>query len=72
MLNYIGNGAFIRGVPASNLTDAEADRFGRDSLVRSGLYEESIVAEKPRKKKIKESAKRADIDSAEVKENEWN
>lgn len=51
MLKYVGN-AFIPGVPARNLTDAEAERYDRAALVASGLYVET-AAVKPPKRKIK-------------------
>lgn len=60
MLKYIGK-AFIVGVPARDLTDEEARRFGVKRLVATGLYEEV------RKKNFKETVKQADEDSAEVK-----
>lgn len=41
MLRYIGSG-FIPGVPARDLTDEEAARYGQDRLIDSGLY---ILAE---------------------------
>lgn len=41
MLRYIGSG-FIPGVPARDLTDAEAAQYGQDRLIASGLY---ILAE---------------------------
>jgi hypothetical protein len=66
MLLYVGT-SFITGIPARNLTDAEAERFGRESLVASGLYEEVVPAEKPRKKKLKETVEQADYEPAEVK-----
>lgn len=37
MLRYIGHG-FLPGVPARDLTDAEVEQFGRESLIASGLY----------------------------------
>lgn len=47
MLKFIGNGWLI-GVPARNLTEAEASQFGgEEKLLESGLYEKSqdIAAE---------------------------
>lgn len=67
MLRYIGKG-FIRDIPARDLTEAEAEKYGIEGLVRSGLYEE-VTVEKPHKKKLKETVEQADEDSAEV-ENE--
>lgn len=38
-LVYIGDGAFIPGVPARNLTGDEIERYGGlDALLQSGLY----------------------------------
>lgn len=41
MLRYIG-GSFLPGVPARDLTDEEAERYGVARLIDSGLY---ILAE---------------------------
>lgn len=39
MLEYVGNGAYLQGVPARDLTDDEAiEAGGADALVTSGLY----------------------------------
>lgn len=39
MLKYIGEGAYLQGVPARDLTDAEASEFGgEEALAASGLY----------------------------------
>lgn len=39
MLEYVGQGAFLQGVPARDLTDEEArEHGGEDALVASGLY----------------------------------
>lgn len=37
MYKYIGNG-FIDGIPARNLSDEEARKYGVRQLVESGLY----------------------------------
>lgn len=37
MLKYTGKG-FLIGVPARDLTDKEAERYGRQRLIKSGLY----------------------------------
>lgn len=71
MLKYIGK-AFIVGIPARDLTDEEAEKYGKFTLIQSGLYEEVFSAEKPRKKNLKETAKQADKDSAEVNDHAWN
>ena len=39
-LIYVGGGYFA-GVPARDLTEEEADRYGREKLLRSGLYVEA-------------------------------
>ncbi len=49
MLKYVGNGAFIPGIPARDLTEEEAAHFAQDyafgeiegieGLIASGLYE---------------------------------
>lgn len=50
-LKYIGAGAFIVGIPARDLTEEEAKRFGgADYLVELGLYE---VVSKPAPKENK-------------------
>ncbi len=39
MLYYVGNGSFLIGVPARNMTEEEAEEYGgKDSLCASGLY----------------------------------
>lgn len=49
MLKYIGNGSFVVGVPARDLTTQEAKKFGVDRLLGTGLYIEP--EQKPHKKK---------------------
>lgn len=40
MLKYIGNGAFIPGVPARDLTADEVKQYGGEKvLLASGIYE---------------------------------
>jgi hypothetical protein len=39
-MKYIGNGAFIPGIPARDLSDEEVKEYGRKTLLDSGLYEE--------------------------------
>lgn len=39
MLRYIGNGKFVRGVPARDLSENEAIYYGAKRLIESGLYE---------------------------------
>ena len=37
MLTYLGSG-FIAGIPARDLDDMEAETFGANNLILSGLY----------------------------------
>jgi hypothetical protein len=38
-VRYIGNGSFVVGVPATNLTAEQVAQYGGiDALTRSGLY----------------------------------
>lgn len=37
-LIYVGAGGFLPGIPARNLTEAEASKFGEAMLLNSGLY----------------------------------
>ena len=37
-LKYVGKGNFLPGVPARDLTEAEAMYHGRETLIKSGLY----------------------------------
>ena len=67
-LNYIGNGRYLGGVPARDLTKAEIDDLklrGKDRalLLRSGLYEE-LTPPKPKRSRSKRS-KRAAATSTE-------
>ena len=50
MLKYVGGG-FLRGVPARDLSDDEAVKYGKVRLIKSGLYSEIQKAIKPPKKK---------------------
>lgn len=53
VLKYIGNGAFIIGIPAKDLTAAEVKEYGGVvALVATGLYER--VAVKPEAKPAKD------------------
>jgi len=39
-LNYIGNGAFIPGIPARDLAPEEVEQYGGErKLLRTGLYQ---------------------------------
>lgn len=51
MLKYVGRGNFRQGVPARDLTEAEAKRYGgRERLVASGLYVAGSVKRKTKPK----------------------
>ena len=39
MLIYKGNGGFIAGVPAMDLSDEEVKKYNENKLIKSGLYE---------------------------------
>ena len=39
MYKYAGNGSYIVGIPARDLTNKEAEQYGINRLVASGLYE---------------------------------
>lgn len=39
-MKYIGNGDFIPGIPARDLSDEEVKEYSRKTLLDSGLYEE--------------------------------
>jgi hypothetical protein len=49
-LKYIGNGAFIAGVPTCNLTTEQAKKFGIERLIASGLYIENQPKAKTNRK----------------------
>jgi hypothetical protein len=53
MLKYIGNGSFIPGVPARNLSDEEASWFGVSKLLETGLYVEEKISKPGREDKLK-------------------
>lgn len=42
MLKYVGNGSFLPDVPARDLSDEEARKFGEEDLLKSGLYKREI------------------------------
>lgn len=46
-MKYIGNGKYLPGIPARDLTANEVKEHGKAKLLESGLYEEI----KPAKKK---------------------
>lgn len=39
MMKYVGQGSFLPGVPARDLTAGEVKKFGEEELLASGLYE---------------------------------
>lgn len=39
-LIYIGNGAYVPGYPARDLTRDEVTQHGKDALLATGLYQE--------------------------------
>jgi hypothetical protein len=43
-LLYVGDGAWIRGIPARDLSADEAARLDSSALIRSGLYTEAASA----------------------------
>jgi len=40
-MKYVGDGTFLPGIPARDLTEAEVVEYGRKRLLASGLYVES-------------------------------
>lgn len=60
-MRYVGGGTYIHGVPARDLTDDEAEKFGdiiaeQESLIGQSLYEPI----KPKTKTSKSKAKPAE------------
>lgn len=43
MLIYIGKGSFLPDVPARDLTNEEAQRYGVERLLESGLYIPALI-----------------------------
>jgi hypothetical protein len=54
MFEYIGNGKFVRGIPARDLTDEEVKRHGKKRLLKTGLYKQKRTRKKPILKKAEE------------------
>ena len=52
-MKYVGNGDFVAGVPARDLSADEVTMFGRAWLLSKGLYQEIKTKRKPVRKKIK-------------------
>jgi hypothetical protein len=50
-MKYNGQG-FLHGVPARDLTEAEAKHYGIERLLASGLYSRLTVERKTKTKKI--------------------
>jgi len=42
-MKYSGNGAFLPGIPARDLTDEEVEQYGLKVLLKSGLYVEEKI-----------------------------
>jgi hypothetical protein len=60
MLIYIGDGSALPDVPARDLTDEEAAKFGLDTLLASKLYKRQkaqTAAEKPSARLQKDEVK---------------
>lgn len=51
-LKYIGKGSFIFGVPARDLSEAEARKHGVKKLLESGLYTRPTKKPKPAENKL--------------------
>ena len=51
MLKYAGGG-YVLGVPARDLSDEEADAYGREALLASGLYVEEKSKPRPAENKM--------------------
>ena len=52
-MKYIGNGKYLIGIPARDLTHAEVRHFGKTRLLASGLYIEPKAAKvKPPKEEV--------------------
>jgi hypothetical protein len=64
-LVYIGNGRWIVGIPARNLSADEVAQHGEDFLLETGLYKKPAPPKRKRSKK-----KPAGAGASEVKENE--
>ena len=52
-MKYVGNGDFVAGVPARDLSADEVTMFGRAWLLSKGLYQEIKTKRKPVRKKNK-------------------
>jgi hypothetical protein len=66
MFEYIGEGSWIPGIPARDLTEEEAQAAGLEVLRGSSLYEEVKVKSKskPKKEDVNERSDEAQEDSA--------
>lgn len=72
-LLYIGDGSYIPGVPARNLTAEEVATHDKASLLATGLYKEPATADYEALKvdELRELAKEAGIDEyAKMKKTE--
>lgn len=68
-LRYVGGG-FFAGVPARDLTEEEAERYGRAQLLRSRLYVEADEAATPGKGKPKPAENKQAAGPQENKDSE--
>lgn len=48
-MKYIGNGSFIPGIPARDLTAAEVKKHGQSVLLKSGLYKKRATKKEAKK-----------------------
>lgn len=48
-LIYVGDGSYLLGIPARDLTEAEVEVLGKEKLLSTGLYEEPKTPPKKRK-----------------------
>jgi hypothetical protein len=62
---YIGDGSFLPGIPARNLSEEEVEAAGLEILQASPLYEEIEESKsKPKKEDVNERSNKAQEDSA--------
>ena len=43
-LKYIGDGSYVPGIPARDLSEGEVDQYTLEDLLATGLYEEVKTA----------------------------
>ena len=65
---YIGDGSFLPGIPARDLSEEEAEAAGLEVLEKSGLYRKAIKPKlkplQPKKEDVNERINEAQEDSA--------